>query len=52
MYTGKIQSYKIYFHGEFVGIIDCAMTRDEAKIKFHNKYNEYNLDSLMALESN
>jgi len=43
-------SYRIYFHGDFVGAVDSAMTREEAKIRFHNRNPEYALSGLMALE--
>jgi hypothetical protein len=45
----KLSSYRIYFHGDFIGIVDKCMTRDEAAVKFHNHNPEYVADGLMAI---
>lgn len=46
----KTRSYRIYFHGDPVGFIDNAMTRDEAAIRFFNNNTEYKRSGLMAIE--
>ena len=43
--------YKIYFHGEFVGVAS-AMTRGEAVTQFANRSPGYAENGLMAVQSN
>jgi hypothetical protein len=46
----KLKSYKVYFHGEFVGIVHAAMTEGEAVVWFANRNRAYNQSGLMAVE--
>lgn len=47
----KTYDYRVYFHGDFVGIVKDAMTPDEAVLKFARKHPEYARSGLMALET-
>ena len=45
----ELYHYRIYFHGNPVGFIDNAMTKDEAVIRFANSNPEFALSGLTAV---